>query len=316
MNAKHIIEACCIGLLEVFEDPADTVFPLQVRYFHRTLRDFLELPEVHDWMGKERREGDLRSKALVALQWVLESLPTLDSVCWPARARWLTYTLLNQASRLEAKGTPIESRILDNFDQAATSLARKHGVLPWTWADFIEDADGLDLPGCKMFLALVIESQFVSYVRDRLDSKVVRAKNGRPFFDYALLPTGRFKPEAATTSRLVQYILAAGGDPNEKWRDRTVWERFLQAISRETRNGSSGYPTKEEWTPTVMSLVRHGADKMATIVVYDDGRGRTLGVDKIVGFSVDEVERSSSTQDLKGKGISLSRFAWCFRVKP
>ncbi|KAK0645392.1 hypothetical protein B0T16DRAFT_373332 [Cercophora newfieldiana] len=334
ISAERRVASHCLGLVEVFHDPADAVFPLKVRAIHRTFLDYLRHSEGWIQIEDRRRRTDSASAVLVSLRMVFESLPILDPISWSTNpARWLTETLLVLTSWLGRE--PVLE--LDDFDKVATSLAKKHGVEPWSWATSTQHADDQDVPGGKTFMALAIQFQLVTYVECRLDSELVRAKRGRPYLDYALLQGGSLTPDRYIALQFVQCILAAGADPNELWKDRTVWERFLRAVHDKTENrgGHSWLEGEPELVAIAKSLIRHGADKKAGVRVEILNGRITLDVEGILGFPVDDIEvegplrplsllssgeGSSSAQDGKGKGKGkgslLSRVARRLRNRP
>jgi len=280
----------CGSLLEVVNTPTDAAFPAKAQCVHWTLLDMLNTPDTLKTLEDWTQHGDIRRTLCEALAAMLSKLPLSENEQYVSALSWLTSNFLEFARQLELENTPLESRVLDSFDETARARQKMqdHYNQNHHWTTVLPHSDDLEDAGCKTFEALAVEAGLVSYLRKRLTPGIVRAKTGRPYLDYALLPKGRLSSNPATTLELVKVVLEAGGNPNDEWRHKTVWHRFLSNYYRDSMSGTS--PTSQdatrlgdEWAPTISLLLEHGADTEQRIIISENGEDKTLGVDEVLG---------------------------------
>ena len=171
--------------------------------------------------------------------------------------------------------------LLDELDRVYSVYAqneRNH------WTNARDAPTGTKEPfneyGQNTFLGLAIQTKLQIYVSDRLNTKLLRDKKGRPLLDYALRPK-RVTPadlmyqiergDASIDVEMVSLLLGKGADPNQIvhiYGGCSVWHIFL-AFCRKYADKAPP-PLKNTWYQAMELLIEHGADSKIRLAVGGD----------------------------------------------
>lgn len=113
------------------------------------------------------------------------------------------------------------------------------------------------------FVGHAVEYDLAEYVKLRLDASpqmALRHKE-RPLLDYALRPQQtRFFSATTRSLTIVALLLEKRANPNEKYADWTVWQRFLLASRNEPSSSHVKFFDRPDMYEILLQLVKHGAD--------------------------------------------------------
>lgn len=94
------------------------------------------------------------------------------------------------------------------------------------------------------------------------------AKKGRPLLDYAILPQPQ-QTIGDLDTRIIEYLLDLGADPNEGFCGETVWSRFLTIYHKFIVGISNGSPQAKKLRKVFVLFVNFGADpKVAMRIAF------------------------------------------------
>jgi hypothetical protein len=262
----------------------------KVQYLHRTVRDFLEQPEI--WASARKMTDNTPFDANSSM---LTSSVIQLKMLFPLEASHLTYPnssfaapfwrhvldALVYASQGDAANGRCHTELLDELNgivqthwhystrdksQYSASSWTSHipKKLPWIGAYCHRAADPHG-----SFLCLAIQYRLIHYVRHKLnaDGTLVQRKVGRPLLDYAVRRT-REKQEPLISDALVGLLLQHGADPNEVFQGCSVWQNALGEAHQYLSLNTFTHRDQEclgSWISALELLVLYGADPEATI---------------------------------------------------
>jgi hypothetical protein len=276
MEARDISTRCqtmddrlkcyCAGLLEVHVAPSSSVSGIdseslkaeykggRVRYLHRTVRDYVEQPEI--WHGLLSLTSDSDFSPYASLFWA--SVLYIKTVACTAKISRLlesVYTAISYAHHAEiATGKP-RTRLLDELDRTLAHVLRKVVAECAQWPLLMPNYNILGDSDCT-FLSLATQAGLALYVDEKLRGYGSTLRDGevRALFAHALHPIlGRF----SISTKLISSLLLHGGKPNRRTsllEGRSPWEKFLELV-RSMRG---------------MDLVNHGFGSAKSSSDYDD----------------------------------------------
>ncbi|KAF4464750.1 small s [Fusarium albosuccineum] len=140
-HMKRKLSSRCKGLLEIESPPAlgqqsdtddgtenncnhaDPITDCRVQYLHRTVKDFIESPDIWGWIVATNKEPfdpcvALAKSYLLRLKSMDTMKPTYDEI-WD-RALWC----ISYAKQAELNKGPIQTELMDELDRTATALTR------------------------------------------------------------------------------------------------------------------------------------------------------------------------------------------------
>jgi hypothetical protein len=207
----------CGGLIEAnnFRRPygPDRV----LSYLHRTVRDFLELPQVWSRILDPTRESDFNPYGSLLQSYVFyfkfALLPTERFQIGRAEEfLFLAYTA-------ELNTRQAEVLLLDEFDRV---MQRSNGP-SYFWGATKEYT--IQNPQHN-FLALAIRRGLYHYVAHKIESQpdVVRMKEGCPLLRYAVQRDTGLIGNCRLSSRIVELLLYNGSRPNQNYNGDSAWD--------------------------------------------------------------------------------------------
>jgi NACHT domain len=256
--------------------PASTKYELdanlKVAYLHRTVKDFLDKPDVWNKLLAASKPSfnpyrSLCSSFLLQLKCVHPDALTLsgfwDLVTW----------CIEYAAKIEAVTGDMQVRLLDELERVAAELTSCPGPEDWTFLDLHTFNKRLHnnshwtntrLPWIlgSSFLHLAALCNLDKYVSIKLGPGCfyLPDPNSTPLLDSAIADFNTFidykdKPYCSTLQvpfRTIQILLEKGADPNHVFRNRTPWQILLS--QREVR----GQPS--DWFKIIETFIECGAD--------------------------------------------------------
>ena len=283
------LKSRCAGLLEVSGPSSDPLYQ-KVNYLHRTVQDFLQLPEIWELLLADTSDTFNPDECLVRsyiLQLKLVMISTSgDNFEEVSR---LVRTALIFGRKAEESGAGFDLRLLDELERSVTchwkGVPRLPRGLPKQiygsrsqelnqvdfrksgnhWANYLYP-HRTDQTSQSGFLSLAIEYGLTEYVTTQLHQgkHLCEKKLGRPLLDYIV--------EAPCPPRadLVLLLLRSGGDPNRKFQGRTMWQHTLGYLVRPLdldivsagmkAKTNRSTPVQEQWRAIFKQLLDAGAD--------------------------------------------------------
>jgi len=285
-NMKRRLNARCKDLLEVIEDTSESshiMFRYKADFLHRTVRDFfLETNAVGKLrQGRPDFEFDVKlslCKIMVALDKALPFEKDLGPVLnhMFSLSDEFMFHARDIGQHSDEAGAEVRQlnvvKLLDELDRVNIDHTKS---LKFHWSNLRDVPKGpfMELYQ-KTLLAAAVQSKVTLYVRQKIDTKQVRGKRGRPLLDYALRPN-MITPielpdyEPRPDFDLVSILLDHGADPNQAvfiYDDKTVWSLFLE-MCYENGKKHSLPPSDKEFKDlylVIELLVKKGADPSLT----------------------------------------------------
>ncbi|CAH0044479.1 unnamed protein product [Clonostachys solani] len=208
------LSARCQGLLEVRKAPmteGDIFSTHKVDYMHRTVRDFLQLRDMQDWLGQR-----------------------LETPFCPHTA--LCTALLAQAKSLSFVNNELFFHILDDVTYYAVEAERRNQRAQTALLDEISQLifKGRLLPSPHPYM---FQKPLLLYFGEKLrkDPDIVHANNPYPPLLIASVPSmvhskHRVHARIHASVETVELLLRFGADPNQSNQTGTTWTNFLNHI--------------------------------------------------------------------------------------
>lgn len=244
---RRRINYLCRGLLEVTPNADAELATAKVEYLHRTVKDFLNKPEVGKKIGAGTKPpfNPHRSwckSSIMALK-TINPDHLLPSVFWHA-----TLSCLYKAVQAEDSSGESQSQLFDEIDRAASQLT---AVPNSTGLSFVDSnspgtiaphwtATRFDCYSSTSFLNFAVQCQLLSYVKVKLANGLPTTRpSDKPLLYSAVCAYSVFRDQehphfsySTPNAELVELLLELGADPNESVLGETIWERVLQDATR------------------------------------------------------------------------------------
>ena len=215
------LKSRCAGLLEVSGDESN-VTELEVKFLHRTVYDFLKLPEIESMLavrsGATFDPYECLLKACVLWLKQVTVSRADDSFLEVLRVVRASLIHARQSNRLTVSPNLL---ILDELDKTVLhhwmSVPRiSEGIDQRTtglhWADDQNHRAAAAELTHDNFISLAVEYGLTEYVREKLtqDDQILQKKAGRPLLYYLLGNGDCLEPEV----KMAKVLLQHGADPN------------------------------------------------------------------------------------------------------
>lgn len=266
---RRRLDARTKGLLEVAESTRSIrgpFFSFHVDFLHRTARDFVKTRDVQQMLNPYLPEHfNVNLSLIKAFLSQLKSLPPSDDSTADGPLYGLLSLLMTCDHALELDSDISEDKILHILAETEkVVLSRPHQFMKGKRTAF---------PG------QLVQLGHLPYIRWRISQNpsLISSKSnpflGRPLLDFALhFPIPGDSPLLAEKlfssdrerEEMIQCLLDAGANPNERYRDATVWERFV--LSAHTGDYFRDYSPSLVFQIAKI-LVEHGAPLSKSIVV-------------------------------------------------
>jgi len=280
------LNACCKGLLEVQlitpKELRSEFFYLKVDFLHRTVRDFLRIPDMQTmldkWVGEDFDANTAICEALLA------QVKTAPQERFYFQSHGPITGIINMffthAKFLEDSQCSLETevRLLDDLQVALAShmtVVEKAGKFLSSHASVVRDLKVLLSSWARIGIEALQQSDYLvleGAVSHGLHRYVSKKSDEQVFLpspvQYGLLVCA-LVPRADSSSlappprsrRMIDLLLKKGCDPNKKWREKSSWVSFLEDEYR--RHQVMGKANDDAF-PIIQNLLRHGANPNAT----------------------------------------------------
>jgi hypothetical protein len=256
------LKSRCGGLLEVSPNLG------HIGYLHRTVRDFLKLPDTRLLLLSRTKSSFNPDEALfkahiLFFKYVMDYE---DFFVGRRYSRYIDTALQHARQAMDVTGNSY-ARLLDELDSVVThrwpqEIRSPKGVLldiralGAHWAEVVPFRNPTSTPNLDNFLALTLSFGLTEYVREKLNicGKEMLRNPGRPLLDYIA------KPDLAVGSDMVFFLLQKGSDPNEIFSGCSPWQHMLELIgdlSGPLRRDPEHYVL--DMAGTLKLFVNHGA---------------------------------------------------------
>lgn len=207
----------CGGLIEANKAPNSNDINRNLSYLHRTVRDFLELPQIWTRIIGPTRGSDFNPHVSLLQSSVLFIKlavgPDIDS------AGILDFAAvgLRHAYQAEFETNRPQVFLLDELDrriQGGPGIVRRLFLIPSNYRE--DPAQDYD------FLALVVRNGLYHYLAHKIECQpdVIRETSGRPLLQCAIPP---FIGKHQLSSNMVDLLMQNGADPNQIYGGQSAW---------------------------------------------------------------------------------------------
>jgi hypothetical protein len=252
------LDGWCKGLFEITSNPDTSLgpwFKFNIDFLHRTVRDFLLLPDMQS-MLKQRLKPGFTAKLLLCKAFLaqLKTTPIVEDLKQSPEAGPFDDLLEDifcyaREVEMESLDMPEENRV--------RLLSLLFTILEEAGRVLYDSSSHWRFKSKKnMFLGLAVDRGLQCYTKKKLGASIkLLHAHARPLLDFALRPSDSKYNTAELSPEMIDILLFFGADPNRRYKDSTLWGYFLfQIYSREMPP-----PTKTELAVLGM-LIKHGAD--------------------------------------------------------
>jgi hypothetical protein len=298
--------ASCAGLFEIGEvkllDIPD-IPTFEIRYLHRTARDFIERPDIwkqitSDTAGTSFNPNVSLMKAAIykVPLWLRHRQHTIyDLVPFGYRAMVYAY-------HAETETHQSYTRLLDVLDE--TLAAAQRYFYPGSslhWSNCIKDSNDDQIN----FFSLATQFGLSLYLAEKYrDNAINWPRNERPLLDYLLIGNPWIH-----SADVAVVLLRYGANPNAKYQNQTLWERILTRLREagEPRVGRMNGEQRRTYLAVLEALIDGGADPKA---YFETNTGHRSAVSLIAQeFEMDFPEQVQALEkQLKTRGATKKTF--------
>jgi hypothetical protein len=261
----------CAGLLEI--QGSDKMVPKpdsKVQWLHRSVRDYLEKPEVWDAMLWHTAKTQFNPYSSLLGAYILE----LKIMTAPRPLLWTKMTsVLTFACHADFVTNRSNASLLEELEH--------------TIAHHESQSTNISLANCttnngptilnKSFLSVAVQFCLCTYVEEQLrrKPKLIIDTPGRPLLDFAASLT----PRHPLSAKMAALLLRHGANPNQKVDDCTVWQNALrwqvhraqakeEFSIRNVRSALEGVVASEmaEMKAIFGLMIEHGADANVSVI--------------------------------------------------
>jgi hypothetical protein len=318
------LNACCKGLLEaqftgsalssvVPLTPKDAFFSLKVEFLHRTVRDFLRIPEmvnmVNKWVGTVFDENTAICEAIVCQ---IKSTPQHKAHFMPGGSvSGLLDIFFYHIKILDDGQCPVarEARLLDELERALQTLGSEVTKAKSVLSSSRRIGTESEAPAVSV-LEEAAQIGLKRYISLKLDQRRMNPETESTLLLSALLPTTRHSnPDPRL--EIVPLLLKAGFDPNGHAfratipeRQTTVWTSYLKNEYKLSKaNENTDFDNNNS---IIKELLEHGADPHASWPLTEMGdptkrRQKAADVVKFLVTGLDPIEQNSHSKAATNK---------------
>ncbi|KAI9707887.1 MAG: hypothetical protein M1820_004493 [Bogoriella megaspora] len=285
---RRRLNSRCKGLLEVKADSQDTAGST-VQYLHRTVKDYIENPQVRDRFSAAMKSPFDPQLRLCCGALALLKTHNVRSYYSASNREYLcrlVHLCLERASRIDATDLRYLVPLLDNLDMTGRELAVQvaantkdlafyegtgHKALTaGQWVSFYFSRAAPLM--AQTFLSLVTRHGVTEYIKARTDcSCLVQQDSGGlwPLLQDALLLDREgdiyYLEQCSIQDKMIEtvkFLLERGADPNFVFRltrefpSVSVWTSLLEMLLKY----STGYRVTEPWPEVLGLMINYGAN--------------------------------------------------------
>jgi hypothetical protein len=263
----------CGGLIETYscEQACNSSADARLSYLHRTVRDFLELPEIWSIVLKPTSGKEfVPSVALLQSQvlYIKRVLPfPTDLMHRISDIQKFATRAIAFARQAETATSKPQVTMLDELDRVCNELLKGFVQGPYSWTT---EANHDDTSAFRdetavhqnSLIALAIQSGLYFYVAEKLKLEpwLVENKGGRPLLHYAISAKNALCIyELQVQPSVVELLLSHGAQVDEVYEKVSAWELVLESLFLLLARGASK-KTVKKWLSIVKLFLEHGAD--------------------------------------------------------
>jgi NACHT domain len=286
---KRRLNSRCKGLIEVVDisssrvEYIDTRVPFRVQYLHRTVKDFLELPE--QWARiTATTDSSFHAQERLLRAYILY-LKTLPPDILDRDMLWDVITwIIEYAFQLQEASGNAETELLDEFDKAAYKLVLSprakdgktfmdvYSELGYCSSDSHWTATQFGRASMGLFLSFAIKCGLFAYA----SAKIIEIGPTAGLLDeWGLLEDAVFfessfsrftdrsfrLQEATPNINLIAMLLERGAKPNYASRGPTPWQYALRSVLKVHEDDKKqDKVTIQRWAQIIRLFSRYGAD--------------------------------------------------------
>lgn len=262
------LKSRCMGLLEVNGRDSKPIQFHRVSYIHRTLRDFLERPDIMAMIQGAIEDEKFSPNLSLLRSCVFQLRLTLPNFkTSPPLSIWRTVRLsIGYASVIEEKYSSELVLAMDQLDSIMTNHQMQYDDSNYHWStekSLHRYDKGSIGQQHDTFLSFCIEKNVSKYVRIVLqkDPSLVLGSNGRPLLDYAVTsllddPMNRSKVDMCKT------LLDFGSPPNQAYNAVSPWAKIISHLARlrHISDNSSLVMQNSMWLDLIVAFIKRNSD--------------------------------------------------------
>ena len=243
-----------------------------VQYLHRTVKDFLEDPEVLSQLESASRKTSFDPYVALCRSYMtqlkVEPFQNIDQFSWLARrCLWQAY-LCEEHSNESSLERDLVS-MLEEFDRAAAKLClslsgETHRA---NWTDHLIPSSALSKDKkirSSSFLSVAVNLKLYHYVQAKLRPGCIERQNEVP---WPLLadtvihqsPVCRaFEQHEFPSLKMARLLLSNSADPNYQFGSLTIWRKMIADFSPRVGFWEEK-AVVDRWVPIIATFLEHGA---------------------------------------------------------
>jgi hypothetical protein len=280
-DMRRRLDARCKGLLEITPSwgrPTGVPSQFTVDFLHRTVRDFLLLDEMQI-MLKERLMSDEATSS--------SNKDDFNAKLRLCQAFLLQLKRLPDTTKLKIEGNSPDHNLLDDIfyyardleletqDKTAETSKRILSLLFRILDDFERvlycSSSRWEFKRKKnMFMGIAVQRDLQLYIQKKLQANTEALHSrARPLLDFALTPASSKYGADNLSARMVALLLSFGANPNIKYKDSTIWGRFIFPLRGKdmATPGLNELPENKELLDILALLIQNGADLEKKFVI-------------------------------------------------
>jgi hypothetical protein len=215
----------CGGLIEASIPTNSDDINRNLSYLHRTVRDFLELPQVWSRIIGPTRGSDFNPHVSLLQSSVLYIRLALKSKINPLGALDFAAMGLRHAYQAELETNRPQILLLDKLDKM---IKAEPGL-----AKFEVSKEGYPAQ-YNEFLAVVVRNGLYHFLAHKIECQpdVISKNPGRPLLQHAVNSSlSPFIGEFQLSSNIVDLLMQNGADPNQIYGDQSAWGCILSTFA-------------------------------------------------------------------------------------
>jgi hypothetical protein len=271
---RRRLQSRCKGLLEVSR--VEALGPeAKVQYLHRTVREFLEQPDIWEYLLSGTQNSFDPNSTLIGA--FLLQIKTMKPVFVDAKAFFLALTACIECSlKLENTAREVHISVLNELERAVSGLLYSPAVVVDVWDTYSSSEELTQMPHWKPTYDLVEEFRRVPF--SETDAFFIYAFQ-YPLYSYVQYKLSIAQPAAIQISdhsllyqavdamdlKMIQLLFDNELDPNtsENDSDLTPWRHLLLKVQR--RNVESKLGTKSDVAEIINMFLEHKPDTLIKI---------------------------------------------------
>ncbi|KAI1377629.1 hypothetical protein F4677DRAFT_42993 [Hypoxylon crocopeplum] len=271
-QTENRLKSRCMGLLEINGPQWKAPENHTVSYIHRTLRDFLERPQIRAMLQDAVEDEQFSPTFSLARSCIFYLQLTLPNIATsPSPGVWQSVQLsMTYASMTEDKHGGQLHPLLNQLDSMMTDHQKKYDKSDLHWStERLLHGTSIDRSGQEhdTFLSFCIEQGVFTYVRSILlhDPGVIQKKSGRPLLHFAVLSLIK-DPSNETRAWMCKMLLEHGASPNQTYDGLSPWSLVMIYLARHLPLSDTQRPI---WLDLVTAFIIRDASMTVSVASHN-----------------------------------------------